>query len=101
AMRAVGMEFAQAQYDFDGESKAELSFKRGDLVAVSSKVDIWGKPSEWWRGTTQDGREGLFPASYVAVIQAGQNPQAIAAESAATAAKAISSSEFRKAENVL
>ncbi|KAJ2613155.1 Peroxisomal membrane protein PAS20 [Coemansia sp. RSA 1365] len=98
AMRAIGMEIAQAQYDFAGESKAELGFKRGDLVAVSSKVDIWGKPSEWWRGTTQDGREGLFPASYVAIVQPGQNPQAVAANSAAIAAKSINTSEFQKTE---
>ncbi|KAJ1782897.1 Peroxisomal membrane protein PAS20, partial [Coemansia sp. RSA 2399] len=36
AMRAVGMEFAQAQYDFAGETKAELSFKRGEVIAISS-----------------------------------------------------------------
>ncbi|KAJ1805488.1 Peroxisomal membrane protein PAS20 [Coemansia sp. RSA 2523] len=101
AMRAVGMEFAQAQYDFSGESKAELSFKRGDVIAVSSKVDIWGKPSEWWRGATQSGQEGLFPASYVTVIKPGQNPQAIAAGSAAVAAKMISSEEFQNVEKTL
>ncbi|KAJ1720081.1 Peroxisomal membrane protein PAS20 [Coemansia erecta] len=101
AMHAVGMEFVQAQYDFAGDTKAELSFKRGDLIAVSSKVDIWGKPSEWWRGTTQDGREGLFPANYVSVIRPGQNPQAIVAHSAATAAQTINSSEFQKVEGTL
>ncbi|KAJ1813159.1 Peroxisomal membrane protein PAS20 [Coemansia sp. RSA 2599] len=101
AMRAVGMEFAQAQYDFTGDTKAELSFKRGDLIAVNSKVDIWGKPSEWWRGTTQDGREGLFPANYVSVIKPGQNPQAIVANSAAAAARSINASEFQKVEGTL
>ncbi|KAJ2781188.1 Peroxisomal membrane protein PAS20 [Coemansia interrupta] len=101
AMHAVGMEFVQAQYDFAGDTKAELSFKRGDLIAVSSKVDIWGKPSEWWRGTTQDGREGLFPANYVSVIRPGQNPQAIVAHSASTAAQTINSSEFQKVEGTL
>ncbi|KAJ2346786.1 Peroxisomal membrane protein PAS20 [Coemansia sp. RSA 2671] len=100
-MRAVGMEFAQAQYDFTGETKAELSFKRGDVVAVSSKVDVWGKPSEWWRGTSQDGREGLFPANYVSVIKPGQNPQAVVAHSAATAAQAVSAAEFLKSESAL
>ncbi|KAJ2253385.1 Peroxisomal membrane protein PAS20 [Coemansia sp. RSA 455] len=101
AMRAVGMEFAQAQYDFTGETKAELSFKRGDVVAVSSKVDVWGKPSEWWRGTAQDGREGLFPANYVSAIKPGQNPQAVVAHSAATAAQAVNAAEFLKAESTL
>ncbi|KAJ2707697.1 Peroxisomal membrane protein PAS20 [Coemansia sp. IMI 203386] len=101
AMRAVGMEFAQAQYDFAGDTKAELSFKRGDLIAVNSKVDIWGKPSEWWRGTTQDGREGLFPANYVSVIKPGQNPQAIVANSAAAASQSINTSEFQKLEGTL
>ncbi|KAJ2751394.1 Peroxisomal membrane protein PAS20, partial [Coemansia sp. BCRC 34490] len=90
-----------AQYDFEGDTKAELSFKRGDVVAVSSKVDIWGKPSEWWRGRTQDGREGLFPASYVSVIRPGDNPQAVVAQSATESAKAISSSEFAKVESAL
>ncbi|KAJ1644951.1 Peroxisomal membrane protein PAS20 [Coemansia erecta] len=101
AMRAVGMEFAQAQYDFTGDTKTELSFKRGDLIAVNSKVDIWGKPSEWWRGTAQDGREGLFPANYVSVIRPGQNLQAIVANSAAAAAQSINTSEFQKVEGTL
>ncbi|KAJ2880310.1 Peroxisomal membrane protein PAS20 [Coemansia aciculifera] len=101
AMRAVGMEFVQAQYDFKGETKAELSLKRGDVVAVSSKVDVWGKPSEWWRGTTQDGREGLFPASYATAIKPGQNPQAAAAQSAANAAQLVNTAEFLKSEHTL
>ncbi|KAJ2546306.1 Peroxisomal membrane protein PAS20 [Coemansia sp. RSA 1933] len=101
AMRAVGMEFAQAQYDFEGETKAELSFKRGDVIAISSKVDIWGKPSEWWRGKTQNGHEGLFPANYVSVINPGDNPQAIVARSAEESAKAINTAEFGKVENLL
>ncbi|KAJ1729962.1 Peroxisomal membrane protein PAS20 [Coemansia biformis] len=101
AMRAVGMEFVQAQYDFAGESKTELSFKRGDLLAVTSKVDIWGKPSEWWRGTAQDGREGIFPATYVSAIQPGQNPQALAAASVGAADKAINAAIFAQAEGTL
>ncbi|KAJ2465512.1 Peroxisomal membrane protein PAS20 [Coemansia sp. RSA 2322] len=99
AMGAVGMEFAQAQYDFAGESKAELSLKRGDVVAVSSKVDVWGMRSEWWRGATQDGREGLFPANYVTVIAPGQ--QAAVAHSAAAAAQAINAAEYSKVKDTL
>ncbi|KAJ2856504.1 Peroxisomal membrane protein PAS20, partial [Coemansia erecta] len=90
-----------AQYDFAGETKAELSFKRGEVIAISSMVDIWGKPSEWWRGRTQDGHEGLFPANYVSVIKPGDNPQAIIAQSAAESARAINSAEFAKVENSL
>ncbi|OMH78364.1 Peroxisomal membrane protein PAS20 [Zancudomyces culisetae] len=66
-------DFAVAIYDFKGESLAELSLKVGDVIAITSKVDIWGKPTQWWRGKTKDGCEGLFPSNYVKIINPGQS----------------------------
>ncbi|PWA00026.1 hypothetical protein BB558_001326 [Smittium angustum] len=70
---AVGMDFAVVLYDFRAENRAELNLKRGEIVGITSKVDVWGNPSEWWRGKTRDNREGLFPANYVQIVNAGQS----------------------------
>ncbi|KAJ1675239.1 Peroxisomal membrane protein PAS20, partial [Spiromyces aspiralis] len=69
AIARSGYEFAQALFDFKGESRAELTFRQGDVIAILSKTNVWGKPSEWWRGKLQDGTEGLFPSNYVKIIQ--------------------------------
>lgn len=49
-----------AIYDFAAENDNELSFQEGDYIQV------YNKGTEWWEGTTQDGRCGLFPANRVA-----------------------------------
>src|SRR5439155_13617482 len=46
----ANLEMCQALYDFKGESQVELTFHRGDIIAILSKVDVWGQPSQWWRG---------------------------------------------------
>lgn len=58
------LEFCKAQYDFQSDSPGELSFRKGDLIAILTKID-----HNWWRGRTQDGRMGLFPQNYVQIIQ--------------------------------
>ncbi|KND01570.1 uncharacterized protein SPPG_03370 [Spizellomyces punctatus DAOM BR117] len=64
------LEFCRAVYDFAGESPAELSLKKGDIVAVLSKLDpATGQPGMWWRGRLQSGEMGMFPSNYVEIIQ--------------------------------
>lgn len=59
------LEFCKAQYDFLSDTPGDLPFRKGDLVAILSKLE---PESEWWQGRTQEGRIGVFPKSYVSLI---------------------------------
>ncbi|KAL1923536.1 uncharacterized protein VTP21DRAFT_8516 [Calcarisporiella thermophila] len=72
-IRPHDLEFARALYDFRAESPAELSLKQGDIVAILSKTDPAGAPSQWWRGRTRAGAQGFFPSNYVEIIHKGGN----------------------------
>ncbi|KAI8641062.1 Peroxin 13, N-terminal region-domain-containing protein [Parasitella parasitica] len=66
------LEFARAMYDFTAESQTELNLKKGDIVAIISKVDpTTNATSQWWRGRLREGTMGMFPANYVEIIQKG------------------------------
>lgn len=41
----------------------ELSLKAGDLIMLKSRVG-----SDWLRGRTINGQEGIFPKSFVEVV---------------------------------
>jgi hypothetical protein len=41
----------------------ELSLKAGDLIMLKSRVG-----SDWLRGRTIKGKEGIFPKSFVEVV---------------------------------
>uniref|UniRef100_A0A3P8YPC0 Drebrin n=1 Tax=Esox lucius TaxID=8010 RepID=A0A3P8YPC0_ESOLU len=45
------------------EDESEISFQPGDIISAVETVD-----KAWWRGCSQDGRQGLFPANYVETI---------------------------------
>uniref|UniRef100_A0A8C6TNY7 Drebrin n=1 Tax=Neogobius melanostomus TaxID=47308 RepID=A0A8C6TNY7_9GOBI len=45
------------------EDDSELSFELGDII-----IDVEAVDKGWWRGYSQDGRQGLFPANYVETI---------------------------------
>ena len=63
------LEFCRALFDFIPENpQIELELRKGDLVAIMAKEDPSGKPSEWWRVRTRDGRSGYVPSTYVEVI---------------------------------
>ncbi|KAF2772016.1 hypothetical protein EJ03DRAFT_324865 [Teratosphaeria nubilosa] len=47
----------------------DLEVKKGDLVAVLSKTDPMGQPSEWWRCRARDGRMGYLPSLWLETIQ--------------------------------
>jgi peroxin-13 len=74
------LDFCRVLYDFTPETGAtqglDLEVKKGDLVAVLSKSDPMGNPSEWWRCRARDGGVGYLPGTYLA--PAGRPGQAIA-----------------------
>ena len=56
-----GAETATALYNYDGADENDLTFKKGDVIEITEKID-----EGWWRGT-MGGHEGLFPSNYVKV----------------------------------
>lgn len=63
------LEFCRAIFDFTPENpQIELELRKGDLVAIMAKEDLQGKPSDWWRVRTRDGRSGYVPSTYVEII---------------------------------
>ncbi|KAK8244036.1 Peroxin 13, N-terminal region-domain-containing protein [Phyllosticta capitalensis] len=68
-------EFCRVVYDFTPDSNSnavqgvDLAVKKGDLVAIISKTDPLGNPSEWWRCRARDGRMGYLPSPYLEPIQ--------------------------------
>ncbi|TAQ87469.1 hypothetical protein B7494_g4208 [Chlorociboria aeruginascens] len=73
--------FCRVLYDFTPESGAavqgvDLDVKKGDLVAVISKTDPLGQPSEWWRCRARDGRIGYLPGVYLEVARMPGQPVA-------------------------
>jgi peroxin-13 len=75
------LEFCRLLYDFTPDTNMnaaqglDLAVKKGDLVAVLSKTDPLGNPSEWWRCRARDGRQGYLPGVYLEVIQRRQPAQ--------------------------
>jgi peroxin-13 len=74
------IEFARALFDYHGQSPDELSFKKGDLVAVLSKNPdpVSGQPGAWWQGKLRHGAVGLFPSNYVQLVAGRKNSSATA-----------------------
>jgi peroxin-13 len=68
-------------YDFTPDTNMnsvqglDLAVKKGDMVAVLSKTDPLGNPSDWWRCRARDGRMGYLPGVYLEVIQRRQPAQ--------------------------
>lgn len=48
---------------FFTEDDTELSFEPGDIISDVETID-----KAWWRGSSKDGRQGLFPANFVETI---------------------------------
>jgi len=69
------LDFCRLLYDFTPDTNmasvqgVDLAVKKGDLVAVLSKTDPLGNPSEWWRCRARDGRMGYLPSPYLEPIQ--------------------------------
>ncbi|SMN19730.1 similar to Saccharomyces cerevisiae YLR191W PEX13 Integral peroxisomal membrane protein required for translocation of peroxisomal matrix proteins [Maudiozyma saulgeensis] len=64
------LEFARAMFDFIPENpKIEVTLKKGDLMAILTKTDPFGKQSEWWKVRTKGGAMGYIPYNYVEIIK--------------------------------
>lgn len=66
------LEFCRVLWDFSPETRGDavvsgvdLEVKKGDLVAVLSKTDPLGDPSDWWRCRSRDGRMGYLPSTFL------------------------------------
>lgn len=84
------LDFCRVVYDYTpapNSAGMDLAVKKGDFVAVLSKTDPMGNPSEWWRCRARDGKQGYLPSPYLEPIQ---RPSATAqiTEGATTAASA-------------
>ncbi|KAI0754910.1 ras GEF [Daedaleopsis nitida] len=54
--------FCRALYDYQTEDSSSLSFRKGDIIEVLTRLE-----SGWWDGLLNDER-GWFPSNYVTVI---------------------------------
>ncbi|KAG8852357.1 hypothetical protein FRB96_008703 [Tulasnella sp. 330] len=55
-------EWAQALYDYTSDDKADLHFTEGQTVRIIAHTS-----DDWWTGEV-DGKEGLFPSTYVKLM---------------------------------
>ncbi|KAK3330263.1 hypothetical protein B0H66DRAFT_543269 [Apodospora peruviana] len=75
-----GAKRALIQYDYEKAEDNEIELHEGDYVTNIEMVD-----EDWWMGTNVQGESGLFPSSYVEVVEDGDDG-ATAAAAAATSA---------------
>lgn len=89
------LEFCRVLYDFtpqDNVQGVDLAVKKGDFIAVLSKTDPNGIPSEWWRCRARDGRMGWLPSTFLQVAKRpGQPLAAIKAAASEPASPRINS----------
>ena len=52
---------AVALYDFNGRTPREITFKKGAVLAVSTRIS-----ADWYEGH-YDGKDGLVPAKYIKI----------------------------------
>lgn len=80
------LDFCKVIYDYTPAQQQsagiDLAVKKGDLVAVLSKTDPMGNPSEWWRCRARDGQVGYLPSPYLETIQRKPQQAAITTGSA-------------------
>ncbi|KAG4108090.1 hypothetical protein H8356DRAFT_919152 [Neocallimastix lanati (nom. inval.)] len=88
------IEFARCLYDFQAQSPMELDIKKGDIIAIISKLDQNGQPSQWWKGRLQHGPTGIFPSNYVDLIPTKQEKKENPETSAESIKQDLSDTSF-------
>ena len=58
------LENARALFNFKGEMKCDLEFRKGQVIQIITKTDT---QEDWWEGKIED-RIGIFPANYVKIM---------------------------------
>jgi len=53
---------AMALYDFEGRTRRELTFKKGDVITLFRRKSV-----DWWEGSLS-GKTGLVPDKYLKII---------------------------------
>ncbi|KAF4125096.1 hypothetical protein GMORB2_3935 [Geosmithia morbida] len=93
------LEFCRLLYDFipQPNTGVELEARKGDLVAVLSKNDPLGNPSDWWQCRSRDGRQGYLPSTYLEVLR---RPGGVGAKADVKAIKATPASESSRANSL-
>ncbi|KKY21682.1 putative peroxisomal membrane protein [Phaeomoniella chlamydospora] len=79
------LDFCRVLYDYTPANQSQgidLPVKKGDLVAVLSKTDPMGNPSEWWHCRARSGDKGYLPSPYLETLQRKPQQAAITAGSA-------------------
>ncbi|CAH6721277.1 peroxisomal membrane protein PAS20 [[Candida] jaroonii] len=67
------LQFAKAIYDFNSENpNIEIDLKKGDLVAILSKLDPLGNESKWWKVRSRTGKIGYVPSNFLSLIERKQ-----------------------------
>ncbi|VBB71817.1 Putative PEX13 peroxisomal biogenesis factor 13 [Podospora comata] len=73
--------FCRVLYDFTPANSGpaavqgvDIQVHKGDFVAVLSKSDPMGNPSEWWKCRARDGRIGYLPANFLEVMRKPNEP---------------------------
>jgi hypothetical protein len=56
-------------YNMDGQQPEDLSFSAGDIIEIVTEINV-----DWWEGRV-NGRQALFPSSYVEKIESDPEPQ--------------------------
>ncbi|CAG9560008.1 unnamed protein product [Danaus chrysippus] len=54
---------AKAKFDFTAQTNLELPLKKGEVVVLTRRID-----HNWWEGRTGN-KTGIFPDSYVTILQ--------------------------------
>ncbi|KAF4833205.1 Peroxisomal membrane protein PAS20 [Colletotrichum tropicale] len=75
------LDYCRVMYDFTPQAgnavkDVDMEVRKGELIAVLSKSDPMGNPSEWWRCRARDGRMGYLPSTYLEVIKRPGQPLA-------------------------
>lgn len=85
---------ATAQYDYEKDEDNEISFNEGDLI-----VEIEFTDEEWWSGKhSVTGAVGLFPATYVSLVEEEENKEETQEETPVAAAEPASEGKTAVAE---
>ena len=67
-MRSIDSSLVTAHHDYPGENRDDLSFKAGDKINVIERIS-----SDWLMGEC-NGKQGLFPASFVDALHSELSP---------------------------